>query len=58
MNLTPHQAKDFAHDLTRRTVSGMNRLPLCDGAVDLNAHQIASALLALHHRLMFETEGA
>ena len=41
--LTPYHAKYFAHDLTRRAVSGMDRLSisLFDAAVDLNPHQIA-----------------
>src|SRR5215210_8334860 len=47
--LTPHHAKYFAHDLTRRAASGMDRLSmsLFDAAVDLNPHQIEAALFAL-----------
>ena len=53
MNLTPHQAKYFAHDLTRRAGSGMDRLSmsLFDAAVDLNPHQIEAALFALESPL-------
>jgi hypothetical protein len=40
MNLTPHHAKYYAHDLTRKSVDGMDRLSmsLFDAAVDLNPH--------------------
>ena len=53
MNLTPHHAKYFAHDLTRRATSGMDRLSmsLFDAAVDLNPHQIEAALFALQSPL-------
>jgi hypothetical protein len=53
MNLTPHHAKYFAHDLTRRAPQGMDRLSisLFDAAVDLNPHQIEAALFALHSPL-------
>ena len=53
MNLTPHHAKYFAHDLTRRATSGMDRLSmsLFDSAVDLNPHQIEAALFALQSPL-------
>lgn len=53
MRLTPHHAKYFAHDLTRRAVSGMDRLSmsLFDAAVDLNPHQIEAALFALQSPL-------
>ena len=49
MHLTPHQAKYFAYDLTRRVASGMDRLSmsLFDASVDLNPHQIEAALFAL-----------
>src|SRR5271156_539881 len=49
MNLTPYHAKYFAHDLTRRAPSGLDRLSmsLFDAAVDLNPHQIEAALFAL-----------
>jgi hypothetical protein len=51
--LTPYHAKYFAHDLTRRAVSGMDRLSmsLFDAAVDLNPHQIEAALFALQSPL-------
>ena len=51
--LTPYHAKYFAHDLTRRAVSGMDRLSmsLFDSAVDLNPHQIEAALFALQSPL-------
>ena len=53
MTLTPHHAKYFAHDLTRRAASGMDRLStaLFDAAVDLNPHQIEAALFALQSPL-------
>jgi hypothetical protein len=53
MSLTPYHAKYFAHDLTRRAVSGMDRLSmsLFDAAVDLNPHQIEAALFALQSPL-------
>jgi hypothetical protein len=53
MNLTPHQAKYYAHDLTRRATSGMDRLSMAlfDAAVDLNPHQIEAALFALQSPL-------
>ncbi len=49
MQLTPFHAKYFAHDLTRRSVNGIDRLSmsLFDAAVDLNPHQIEAALFAL-----------
>jgi SNF2 family DNA or RNA helicase len=51
--LTTYHAKYFAHDLTRRAVSGMDRLSmsLFDAAVDLNPHQIEAALFALQSPL-------
>lgn len=51
--LTPHHAKYFAHDLTRRATNGMDRLSmsLFDAAVDLNPHQIEAALFALQSPL-------
>jgi len=51
--LTPHHAKYFAHDLTRRAVNGMDRLSmsLFDASVDLNPHQIEAALFALQSPL-------
>jgi superfamily II DNA/RNA helicase len=53
MTLTPYHAKYFAHDLTRRAASGMDRLSmsLFDAAVDLNPHQIEAALFALESPL-------
>src|SRR5436190_1903625 len=53
MNLTPHHAKYFAYELTRRAASGMDRLSmsLFDAAVDLNPHQIEAALFALESPL-------
>ncbi len=53
MNLTPHQAKYFAYDLTRRATSGLDRLSmsLFDASVDLNPHQIEAALFALQSPL-------
>ena len=51
--LTPHQAKYFAHGLTRRAAGGMDRLSMAlfDAAVDLNPHQIEAALFALQSPL-------
>ena len=53
MSLTPHQAKYFAHELTRRAAGGMDRLSMAlfDAAVDLNPHQIEAALFALQSPL-------
>lgn len=53
MSLTPHHARYYAHDLTRRAASGMDRLStaLFDAAVDLNPHQIEAALFALQSPL-------
>jgi hypothetical protein len=53
MRLTPHHAKYYAHDLTRRVASGLDRLStaLFDAAVDLNPHQIEAALFALQSPL-------
>jgi ERCC4-related helicase len=53
MYLTPYHAKYFAHDLTRRAVSGIDRLSmsLFDAAVDLNPHQIEAAVFALQSPL-------
>src|SRR6185312_1369469 len=51
--LTPHHAKYYAYDLTRRAASGMDRLStaLFDASVDLNPHQIEAALFALESPL-------
>jgi SNF2 family DNA or RNA helicase len=53
MTVTPHHAKYYAHELTRRAASGMDRLStaLFDAAVDLNPHQIEAALFALQSPL-------
>jgi ERCC4-related helicase len=53
MRLTPHHARYFAYDLTRRAASGMGRLSMAlfDAAVDLNPHQIEAALFALQSPL-------
>jgi hypothetical protein len=53
VNITPHHAKYFAHDLTRRATNGMDRLSMAlfDAAVDLNPHQIEAALFALQSPL-------
>jgi SNF2 family DNA or RNA helicase len=53
MQLSPYHAKYFAHDLTRRAASGIDRLSmsLFDAAVDLNPHQIEAALFALESPL-------
>lgn len=51
--ITPYHAKYFAHDLTRRATSGMDRISmsLFDASVDLNPHQIDAALFALQSPL-------
>jgi hypothetical protein len=53
MTLSPHQAKYFAYDLTRRGSAGLDRLSmsLFDATVDLNPHQIEAALFALQSPL-------
>ena len=53
LTLTPHHAKYFAHYLTRRAASGMDRLSMAlfDAAVDLNPHQIEASLFALQSPL-------
>jgi hypothetical protein len=53
MRLTDYHAKYFAHDLTRRAATGMDRLSmsLFNAAVDLNPHQIEAALFALESPL-------
>ncbi len=50
MNLTPHQAKYIAHDLTlQHAGGGVDRLSqaLFNASVDLNPHQIEAAVFAL-----------
>jgi hypothetical protein len=53
MAFTPYHAKYFSHDLTRRSVNGIDRLSmsLFDASVDLNPHQIEAALFALRSPL-------
>jgi hypothetical protein len=53
MNVTAYHARYYAHDLTRRAASGLDRLStsLFDAAVDLNPHQIEAALFALESPL-------
>ena len=53
LTITSHHAKYFAHDLTRRATSGMDRLSMAlfDAAVDLNPHQIEASLFALQSPL-------
>ena len=53
MSFTDYHAKYFAHDLTRRSPAGAERLSqsLFDAAVDLNPHQIEAALFALRSPL-------
>ena len=49
MSLTPHQAKYFAHELTKKCSSvSMEKLAgaLLDAQVDLNPHQVEAALFA------------
>ena len=51
--VTNHQAKFFAHALTRAGGEGIEHLgrSLLNAAVDLNPHQIEAALFALHYPL-------
>jgi len=53
ISLTPHHARYYAYDLTRRAASGMDRLSMAlfDASVDLNPHQIEAALFALQNPL-------
>ncbi len=54
MNLTPHQAKYIAHDLTLQHAGcGIDRLSqaLFNASVDLNPHQIEAAVFALRSPL-------
>lgn len=54
MNLTPYQAKYFAHELTKRCPSdSIEKLAgaLVDAQVDLNPHQIEAALFAFRSPL-------
>jgi hypothetical protein len=53
LTLTPHHARYFAFELTRRATSGLDRLSMAlfDAAVDLNPHQIEAALFALQSPL-------
>lgn len=55
MELTPHQAKYFALELTRRTSSDdLQKLvpSLMDARVDLNPHQVEAALFGSKHHLL------
>ena len=53
MSLTAYHAKYFAHDLTRRSVGGIDRLSMAlfDASVDLNPHQIEASPFALESPL-------
>ncbi len=53
MELTDYHCKYIAHDLTRKAVSGQDRLSmsLFNASVDLNPHQIEAALFALQSPL-------
>ena len=54
MQLTPHQAKYIAHDLTlQHAGGGLDRLSqaLFNASVDLNPHQIEAAVFALRSPL-------
>lgn len=54
MNLTPHHAKFFAYELTKRCSSNsVEKLAgaLVDAQVDLNPHQVEAALFAFHSPL-------
>lgn len=52
MNITPHQAKYFAHEISARK-GGEDRLTqaLFDARVQLHPHQIEAALSALNNPL-------
>src|SRR5690606_19303669 len=52
-SLTLHHAKYYAHDLTRRATTGLERLSMAlfDASVDLNPHQIEAALFAVQNPL-------
>lgn len=53
-NLTPHQAKYIAHDLTlQHSGGGIDRLSqaLFNASADLNPHQIEAAVIALRSPL-------
>ena len=54
MTLTPHHAKYFAYELTKRCSSdSIEKLAgaLVDAQVDLNPHQVEAALFAFHSPL-------
>src|SRR5438477_13149044 len=54
MNLTPHHAKFFAYELTKRcSADSIEKLAgaLVDAQVDLNPHQVEAALFAFHSPL-------
>jgi SNF2 family DNA or RNA helicase len=53
MTITAYHAKFYAHELTRRASTGLDRLSmsLFDASVDLNPHQIEAALFALESPL-------
>ncbi|RMH57139.1 MAG: DEAD/DEAH box helicase [Candidatus Hydrogenedentota bacterium] len=53
MNLTPHQTRYYAFDITRRGRKDLDRLSqtLFEASVDLNPHQIEAALFALRSPL-------
>ncbi len=54
MQITDHQAKYYAHELTiRHAAGGVDSLSqsLFDASVDLNPHQINAALFALNNPL-------
>lgn len=53
MDLTDYHCKYIAHDLTRKTVNGQDRLSMAlfNASVDLNPHQIEAALFALQSPL-------
>src|SRR5216684_1077298 len=54
MQITPHQAKYFAHELTKQSPSNSFdkfAATLADAQVDLNPHQIDAALFAFRSPL-------
>ena len=53
LTITPHHAKYYAHDLTRRAGTGMDWLSMAlfDAAAGLNPHQIDASLFAIQSPL-------
>jgi len=59
MNITPHHAKCYAHELTKRCSSdSLEKLApsLMDAQVDLNPHQVEATLFAFRFEVQDEVE--